>query len=111
MKSVNEFYEYIKNLKQTTWNEHILAQTWELIEDENFREGLCKLLIEYKQFPLVETIFECPKCTKKLYFPKGIICPSLPPQIEGRCFNCSHKGHEFINMEMYGTYFINNNEF
>jgi hypothetical protein len=107
MKSVSEFYEYIKNLKQTTWKEYLLAQTWELIEDESFRGGLCKLLNKYKQFPLIKTIFNCPKCSKALYSPKGIICPSLPPQIELRCFNCNHKDYEFINMEKYETYFLN----
>jgi len=110
MKSVNEFYEYIKNIKQTTWKEHLLAQTWDLIEDGSFREELCKLLNEYKQFPLVETIFDCPKCPRKLYSPKGIICSSLPPKTEVTCFNCNYKGYRSINMEEYQNYFLDNNE-
>lgn len=60
---------------------------------------------ENKEFPLEETIFYCPQCSRKLFSPKGIIALSLPPKMEVRCLNCDYKGYRII-INDYEKYFI-----
>lgn len=59
---------------------------------------------ENEQFPLIETIFYCPQCSRKLYSPEGIIAPSLPPQMEVRCLNCDYKGYRIIEGSIENDY-------
>lgn len=50
------------------------------------------------KIPYEETMWFCPRCSYKLYKPKGIICPSKPPQVEVRCLNCDYKGFRIIEL-------------
>ncbi|MBA7603329.1 hypothetical protein ES703_10436 [subsurface metagenome] len=59
-----------------------------------------------KEFPPEETIWYCPKCSRKLYKPHGIIIPSLPPQVDVRCLNCNYKGYRFLYPIKYKEYEI-----
>ena len=51
LESVQQFYDYIKSLKGTTFQEHLLAQAWFLMENDNheFKDELIKILDKYNK--------------------------------------------------------------
>ena len=49
LHNIQQFYDHINNLKQTTFREHLLAQVWSHLDNGCFRAKLCQLFDKYNK--------------------------------------------------------------